>query len=213
MVEKASYGQETIHNFLEKLARDVPTLPAGGCTVAMAGALASAMGRFVVRVTLRRHGDHDFREPLTGLLSRLDSLQKKCVETIDRDEKAYKRIIRSSQMPKSTKEEQAKREASLQKAKIAALSPPMDLVEHGLEMLRFSQILVEECYPAALADAGVVAEMAGACFRGGIWTARANLLAIRDRTLVEQRQELLDNLETEAEDLYQKIKEKLNERL
>jgi formiminotetrahydrofolate cyclodeaminase len=213
MVDKVIYGQDTINDFLEQLAREAPTLPAGGCAVALAGALAAALERFVARLTLRRHSDPDARKRLTGILSRLECLQEKCVEIMDRDVKEYERVLKALQMPKATEDEKAEKEAALQKAKVAALSTPMVLAECGLEMLQWSRGLIEEGYQVALADAGVAAEMAHACLWGGLWMARANLLGITDHSFVEQHQQLIKNLQTKAEDLYKKIKERLKEQL
>lgn len=213
MVDKVIYGQETIKDFLEQLAREAPTLPAGGCAVALVGALAAALERFVARLTLRRHSDPDARKRLTGILSRLECLQEKCVEMMDRDVKEYERVLKALQMPKATEDEKAEKEAALQKAKVAALSTPMVLAECGLEMLQWSRGLIEEGYQAALADAGVAAEMAHACLWGGLWMARANLLGISDLSFVEQRRKILETLETEGEDLYRKTRDELKKRL
>ncbi len=213
MADKLTYGQKTISDFMEELARDIPVLPAGGSAVALAGAMVAALERFVVRLTLTRNNDPDVRERLGGILSRLECIQEECLAMMDRDVKEYERILRALQMPKTTQEEQGQREAALQEARTRALSPPMALAECGLEMLHLSHGLIDEGYQVALADAGVAAEMAHACFRGAIWIARANLLGISDLGFVEQHRPLLKNLETEAEDLYQKIKEKLKERL
>lgn len=213
MLTKVGYGQEVIRDFLEELARDVPTLPAGGSAVALAGALAAALERFVVRLAQRQLEDPKAGEDLEEFLSRLEWLQEKCAEMMDRDVKEYERVIQVLQMPKATEEEQAQREKALQEANAAALGPPMSLVEYGLEMLRHSSKLIDEGNEVAIADAGVAAEMANACFRGGLWMARANLRGISDLGFVEHHRQLLETLQTEADDWYPKIREKLNKRL
>lgn len=207
-----TYGQRKIHEFLEELAKEVPPLPAGGCAVALAGAISAAMETFVARLTLSRHKGPDVPERLEGIISPLESLQEECTALMERDVEAYGRIIQASKMAKRSQEEEAKRKSALEEAKIGALSPPMTLIECSLKMLRYSHMLVEEGCDVALADAAVAVEMAHATFWGALWIAKANLTGISDLGFVDQHQRLLKKIQTEAQDLYQKIQERLDER-
>lgn len=179
--------------------------------MALTGALAAALERFVTGLTLRHNGDPDVKGRFTQLHLRLASLQEKCVKLMDQDVKEYTRIIQTMRMSKCNEEEQNRREAARQEAKIAALDFPTTLIEYGLEMLHHSHMLIEEGYDAALADAAVAAEMAHATFWGALRIARANLAGVSDRDVVTQHQRLLKDAQTEAQALYQKIQERLDE--
>jgi formiminotetrahydrofolate cyclodeaminase len=210
MLQKRAYGRKRIDEFLEILGKEVPPLPAGGCAAALTGAMCAALEQFVAQLSIKKRKNPDPHVDLNEILFRLKDLQKKCVEMMDRDVREYEQVMLALRMPKTTREEQATREDALQKAKAAALGPPMDLVECGLEMLRHSLLLIEEGYIVALADAGVAAEMAHACLWGALWIARANLQWIDDgRGLVEPQTKFLDRLETEGEGVYRKITEEL----
>jgi formiminotetrahydrofolate cyclodeaminase len=211
-VEKVSYGQKTIRGFLEELARGAPTLPAGGCAVALVGAIAAALERFVVQVTLNRISDSNAAGSLKEILASLGSLQRECVELMDLDVKEYTRVIISLRMPKKTREEKSRRDVALQEAKVAALGPPLSLAEHSLAILRFSERLVREGYPEALADSGVAAEMAHACFQGALWIAKVNLSRLTLPDLVEKRREFLNILQREEAALYKRIGNELARR-
>jgi formiminotetrahydrofolate cyclodeaminase len=208
-----TYGQKTICNFLEELAREVPTLPAGGSTLALAGALATALERFVARLKLIHKTDQKVRENYETLISRLEILQAKCIEMMDRDAKEYEKIIKAMKMSKLTQQDRARRKTALQEAKIAALNPPMMLIDYGLEMLQNAITLIKEGHDEAVADAGVAVEMAHSCVWGGIWTTRANLQGITDKTHVQQKTEILERLQNEAEDLYSEARQELEKRL
>jgi formiminotetrahydrofolate cyclodeaminase len=132
---------------------------------------------------------------------------------MDHDIQAYERIMEALRMPKTTQEEQARREAALREARIEVLGPPMALAECGLEMLRYSQLLIEGGYQVALADAGVAAEMAHACLCGALWITGANLLDISDTQLVVQQGKILQRLQMEGDDLYRKTKCEIKKRL
>jgi len=213
MEEKTHYGQVTIRSFLNDLARDTPTLPAGGCAEALVGATAAALFRFVAQVALRGNKNPERKENLTTMISRLKSLQEACVKTMDRDKEAYHRIIKASRLVNTTQSEQFKREAALQKAKTGALIPPTELIRCGLEMLRCGFELIQEGLPGAVADAGAAAEMAHACVWGGIWMVRSNLMEISDTDLVTQHRKILDMYRKEEEGLYGEITKELKNRL
>ncbi len=74
---------QTIGQLLEEVAREVPTLPAGGSALGLLGALAAALGRFVAQVALRRTTNPDIDKRLKVLIFRLESLQDECVGLSD----------------------------------------------------------------------------------------------------------------------------------
>ena len=213
MKEKCHYDRLTIRSFLKELARETPTLPAGGCAEALVGATAAALFRFVAQVSLSGNKIPERKENLTTMISRLKSLQESCVKTMDRDKEAYHRIIQTSRLANTTQSEQFKRETALKKTKTGALIPPMELIRCGLVMLRFGFVLIQEGLPVALADAGAAAEMAHACVWGGIWMVRSNLMEISDPDLVTQNRKILDIYRKEEEGLYGEITKELKKRL
>lgn len=213
VAEKVIYGQKALGDFLEELATESPPLPAGGCAVALAGALSAALEQFVTQLTIKKGKNPDSTPRLSETFSRLKDLQNQCVELMDRDVEAYERVMEALNWQTTARGEEARREAALGEAKMAALGPPMELVECGLEMLRYSHLLIVEGYQVALADAGVAAEMAHACLWGALWIAGANLQEIPNRSFVEQQRRRLETLQTEADHLYGQAREELRKRL
>jgi len=211
--DKDCFGKKTIKRFLAELAKEAPTLPACGSALALTGALAASLEGFVTGLTLRHSKSPDANAQLTEVRLRLTTLQKECAKLMDQDLEEYTRVIQARKMPNSTKTQQDKRETALQEAKIAALGFPTDLIKYGLEMLHYSYMLLEEGHAPALADTAVAAEMAHATFRGALRIARANLEGISDLDFVAEHQRLLRELQTEGQNLYEKIQERLDERL
>ena len=167
---------------------------------------------FVGQVALHRITNPDVDKRLKVLIFRLESLQDECVGLMDRDVKEYEKIIRAIQMPKKTRSAQTSREKALQEAKIRAGAPPMMLMEYGLEGLKIGFILIQEGPKVTVADEAVAMEVACSCLRGGIWLTEANLAGITDIEYVKQKIEVLEDLKTEAEDLYVEAKEELKKR-
>jgi formiminotetrahydrofolate cyclodeaminase len=213
MLEKRPHGRKRIHDFLKELGKEVPPLPAGGCAAALAGAMCAALEQFVIRLTIRKRKNPDSTVTLTEILPRLKDLQKKCVEMMDGDVQAYEQLMRALRMPTTTQVEKTRKGAALREAKVEVLGPPLALAEGGLEMLRYSRLLIEKTYPMAVADAGVATEMAHACLCSALWITRANLLGISDTKLVSQQVKILQRLQMEGDDLYRKIQYEIEKRL
>ncbi len=102
MKPEIPYRQKTIGQFLEEVAREVPTLPAGGSALGLLGVLAAALERFVIQVAIHRTTHPNVDNRLKVLIFRLESLQDECVGLMDRDVKEYEKIIRAIQRPKRT---------------------------------------------------------------------------------------------------------------
>jgi formiminotetrahydrofolate cyclodeaminase len=213
MADNSSYGEETIHEFLDQIARDVPALPAGGSASALAGALAASMEIFVARLSLRKRRNPSLSEDLLKWLPHLEELPKKCVGLMDRDAESYERVIQALRMPQATSEEETLRLKSLQEAMKLALVPPLELVECGVDMLRCGQRLVENGDQVALGDAGAASELAHACLWGGLWICRINLARIGDADFVKRQKRLLEQLEEEGESLYRAVRNSLDKRI
>jgi formiminotetrahydrofolate cyclodeaminase len=68
VTEKVIYGQKAIGDFLEELATESPPLPAGGCAVALAGALSAALEQFVTQLTIKKRKNPDSTVGLIEIL-------------------------------------------------------------------------------------------------------------------------------------------------
>jgi formiminotetrahydrofolate cyclodeaminase len=213
MADHSSYGETTIHEFLDQIAKDVPPLPAGGSATALAGALAASLEIFVARLSLRKRRNPSFSEDLPKWLSHLEELQKKCLGLMDRDAESYERVIQAARMPGDTSEQESHGLKASREAVKLALVPPLELVECGVDLLRYGQRLVENGDPVALGDAGAAAEFARACLWGGLWICRINLTRIGDADFVNRQIRLLEQLEEEGESLYRAVRNSLDEKI
>lgn len=203
-----SFRNRTIDDFMEILARDEPPLPGAGSATALSGAIAASLGIFVTRLTLRHEKDPGLIKDFRVILERFKYLQDKCLDIMHQDPTEYKKILTAFRMPKNTREESARRKAALEEASIAALGPPVSLIEYGTEILRMSRKLVEKGYGPAKADAEAAAEIAHACLCSGLRIARANFPGISDP---EYYRKMLADFETEGEYYYEKLRDNKQE--
>ncbi len=199
-------ADRTLAQFLEDVAGVSPTVPAGGCVVGMAGALAASLGRLVSGLSARKEDEPVKVERYEAIKARLRLLQDRCLCLMDQDLEACERLFQarlSIARGRSQGDSQ-----QIQNAARELMEPPMGLVRCGLELLRITLELVQRGNSVARADAGVAAEMANACARGGLWIARANL-EILDTGLRRIHAETLDHLEMELEALYGRVSQEM----
>lgn len=195
-------ADSTVQEFLKDVAGTSPTVPAGGCVVGLAGALAASLGRFVSALSARKTEEPGRSERYKAMGARLEVLQGRCLALMEQDLEACERLFQaklSLSRARSAGDDKGLRDAALR-----LMEPPLGLARLGLELLRISLELVERGSPVARSDAGVAAEMANACARGGLWIARANLGAL-EKGLKKLHTETLDHLEVELEALYARL--------
>ncbi|RLB02491.1 MAG: hypothetical protein DRG59_12645 [Deltaproteobacteria bacterium] len=207
--------EKTIQSFLDELSTDVPTLPGGGCALALSGALAASVEKFVLSINLKKLGEESENLVTTGakILHRLQELRLDCEELIEMDVRAYSEVINAFKMPVKTETQKKARKSAVEEAFKSATEVPCKLMEYSLEMLTYAGNIVENCYRALLADAGVALEVAHACFWGAFWISIANLNEINDSEFVTEVSEKLDHFKKKEKRIYGKVREKLEELL
>lgn len=198
-----SLAEKSIAAFLEDLARVSPTVPAGGCAVGLAGALAASLGRFVATIARRKAQDQERVERLKAMEERLAVLQQRCLGLMDQDLQACEDLFQARLRVSG-----AIGRGGLEEIARALMDPPVALGRCGIELLRISLELIQRGDPVARADAGVAAEIANACAKGGLWISRANLAWV-DGESKRLQAEVLDHLEVEIDSLYSRVLEEM----
>ena len=179
--------------FIDELASAAPT-PGGGGAAAYAGALASALASMVGNLTVGKSRYADVEDEVRASLSRLEELRARLVALVDEDARAFEPLAAAYRLPKATPEEQAAKNAALQRALVDAVLDEADyLARHGSKMAR-SDAGVAAAFVRAASDGASlnvyinVASMDDAD-RAARYRAEAELLAARTR---ERCDELFD---------------------
>lgn len=197
------FDNMTIRAFLDRVAADSPTLPAGGSATALCSALAAALGGFVARIARKKSGCDPEKSRLSNIVKNLRDIQEAGLKTISRDVDAYGKIMEAVKLPRGKE-----RDDAMESAFIYALGPPMALVENSVKMLRLIFALWESIHPAARADALVAAIMAHACMESGLAIVRANIDCIQDDEQAARYRNILEKLQVEGKSLHCSIQKK-----
>ena len=196
----------TVKDFLDKVAGNDP-VPGGGSIAALNGALASALGTMVTRLTLGKKGYEASEEVMQHAQTITTCLLGEFVALIDKDSEAYNGVFACFKLPKSTDEEKAVRSVAIQEATKHAAFVPMEVARKALEIMPIIADIARLGNRNAITDACVAMMAARSAVLGALLNVRINLGSLKDQELVGQLQAEADILEQKA---YQREKELLD---
>ena len=170
--------------FTEKLASSDPT-PGGGGASALVGALGAALGNMVGSLTVNKKKYAEVQEEITELMTKSDIVQKKLLDMIELDAKAFEPLSKAYGLPKETEEQKAHRDVVMEEALDTAAQAPLEIMcacGEAIELIgRFSEI----GSVIAISDAGVGAAFCEAAIRGASLNVFINTKLMKDRKKAE----------------------------
>ena len=154
----------SFQSYLDALGARTPA-PASGSGVAVAGAIAAALGELAARFS-------DERE----IVERLQELRGRLLELADEDAAAYSDFLRT----KSAEDRER------------TVDVPLAIAEAAAAVARLARALAEEGNPRVAGDAEAAAELAGAVARVGGRLVEINLAGADDPRLGRARAAAVD---------------------
>jgi glutamate formiminotransferase/formiminotetrahydrofolate cyclodeaminase len=188
--------------FVQAVAAPTAT-PGGGSVVALAGALAAALGEMVCGLTLKRKSLEVHYPKLEAYRSQLAGLRAKLLANVDRDAQSYDSVVAAMRLPKATEAEQAARTRAIEEASKLAATVPLETAEFVAEIERALRGLRPIIIPQAASDLSVALALAGAARAGALENVHVNLPSIHDSAWVEQITARVHRLEMHSSDFPQ----------
>jgi methenyltetrahydrofolate cyclohydrolase len=177
-MDRPDFPRWTIINFVEQMAEGTP-MPGGGCAVAVAGALAAALGALSGQISLKKETDPAQKEVLQELQPQIDQARQEFLDLIDADALAYHEVILARRLPHKTEDEIVKRTEAISLAFARACESPGQMARLGLKVLNWAIILAQGGSPVILADVGVMGFLAVAVVHGGLINIFSNLTMMK----------------------------------
>lgn len=172
-----SYRELTVWDFLEEIASP-KSVPAGGSSAAVSGAMAAALLAKMGRLALRQEGvslSHD-------LVVQAEALRRRLMALAYKDGQTFKTAAASSRAEAFSSEE-------IEAAWQEAVSVPLHIAECCDRILELSEALRLAGLAAADVQAAVV--LARACLEVQLLNAMANLTRVKDTAFHEESEEKL----------------------
>lgn len=190
----------SIADFLKVLAAKTPS-PGGGCTAALAGALAAAQAQMVVEYSIGKKSLAAHQTTLTEYRQRLENIRVLFLRLMDEDAAAY------AQLSPWLKQAPAERgaAAAFQSAVIAALRAPQTTLALANELLECCFALAQISNPVLVSDLRVAEDIAAACGRSALRNVDINLPLLPNAQTYAQERAMTDELSAHLKELIAKI--------
>lgn len=165
--------------FIDELASAAPA-PGGGGASAYAGALAAALASMVGNLTIGKKTYADVEDEVRASLSRLATLRERLIALVGEDAVAFEPLAAAYRMPKDTPDEQAAKQAALQRALVGASDVPLAIMRVVADVMDEADYLAHHGSKMARSDAGVAAAFARAASDGASLNIYINAASMND---------------------------------
>jgi formiminotetrahydrofolate cyclodeaminase len=185
-----------VADFLDAVSAVNPA-PGGGSVAALAGALASALGKMAVGFTLKRKKFEIHEAKLQEYRCLLEDCLAELRQAVDRDAQAYSQVVAAQQLPKGTESEKQIREQRLQEALRHATDVPMRVAQLACRVMQSLRDLRSITNPNVASDLNVGFWMALAAAEGALENVSINLKFLPESEFVvtqNQRHQELKSL-------------------
>jgi formiminotetrahydrofolate cyclodeaminase len=180
----------SVQALLDELAGSSAT-PGGGSAAALAGAMGAALLSMVCNLTIGKKQFVAVEAELRGVLEETEALRRQLTGLADADTRAFEQVMAAYRRPKGTEEEQAGRQAAIQRALQGATQVPLETAAACAAIIKLTAQVIAKVNPNALSDAGSAALLAEAGLRGAQLNVGINLSSIRDSKFVQEKQKHL----------------------
>jgi glutamate formiminotransferase/formiminotetrahydrofolate cyclodeaminase len=176
---KATLASLNLRQFVDALSMDSPT-PGGGSAAALCGALSAALASMVANLTVGKKGYETVDQEMRSVAVQAQALKDGLLEAVDRDTRAFDRVMEALRLPKSSPEQARAKEEALEKATKEATLVPLEVLEKSLEAVRVARTVSARGYKSSLSDAGAAGLLGRAAGGAAFYNVLINLPGIRD---------------------------------
>jgi glutamate formiminotransferase/formiminotetrahydrofolate cyclodeaminase len=108
------------------------------------------------------------------------------LDAVDRDTKAFNKVMEAFRLPKTTPEQAEDKERAVEAANKEATQVPLEVLEKAVEAARLAKTAAAKGNKNSLSDAGVGGLAAQTAGEGAYYNVLINLGAIKDAKFVDQ---------------------------
>ncbi|WP_374712540.1 cyclodeaminase/cyclohydrolase family protein [Symbiobacterium terraclitae] len=178
-------GEQSIAAFCDQLAAATPA-PGGGAAAAVAGAMGASLVSMVGGLTRGREKFQAVEEEMAAAQEAGRREADALLTLADEDQAAFNQVMAAFALPKSTPEEKAERQRTVQAAYQEATRTPLETMRHCLAVMRHALAVVEKGNQNAVSDGCVGFLLADAAFEGALWNVAINLGSIKDGAFLQE---------------------------
>jgi len=173
----------TLREFANELSMDSPA-PGGGSVAALCGALSAALSAMVANLTVGKKGYEDVRDDMVMIAVRAQALKDALLEAVDRDTRAFNKVMEALRQPKTTAEQALDKDRAVEEANKEATLVPLEVLEKAGEAVVLARNAAAKGNKNSVSDAGVAGLAGQAAGEGAYYNVLINLPGIKDQKFV-----------------------------
>jgi len=208
---KSSLSSLNVNDFIDITASGTPT-PGGGSISAIAGSLGMALSSMVAELSYNKKGLEKHQKEYIHIGEICQKYKDKMLTLVDMDTLAYNLVIEAYRLPKKTDNDKKNRDKAIEDAIINAADVPMEILELSIKCLKNVMKLANICNKNSITDVGVALFMLYAAAKGAAMNVIINANELDENIKLKYLEEINYHI-NEAEDLFLKINEMVNEDL
>jgi len=169
-----------LREFANELSSDSPA-PGGGSTAALCGSLSASLSAMVSNLTVGKKGYEEVQDKVKSLAESGQGIKDDLLRAIDQDTQAFNQVIAAFRLNRKTKEQKAKRIATIEDATKEATLIPFEVMEKCVSALKLAKEVALTGNKNSISDAGVAGLTAQAGAEGAYYNVMINLPEINDK--------------------------------
>ncbi len=170
----------SIEEFLDATATKNPLLPAGGSSIALCAALASALTEFTANTTIDLTGYEDVQESMDKISQGALEFREKFMRYMDEDAEAYSELVEAYKMSQNTEKETRDRKKMISRLTKKATLIPLNLAQDTYQLLELTQTAFDKGNLKAKGDAKTASYLAKAAIQASINNVKINITMLDD---------------------------------
>ena len=183
----------TLTDFADETASESPA-PGGGSISAYAGVLGASLATMVANLSSHKKGWDNRWEEFSDWAEKGQYYKNELLKLVDLDTVAFNKIMEGFSLPKSTDEEKATRDRTIQDATKYAIEIPFKVMQMAHGSLEVIKAMAEIGNPNSVTDAGVAALCARTAVLGAFMNVKINASGYKDKAyttdIIKQGEEL-----------------------
>lgn len=191
-------SDKSINSFLENIACK-PLTPAAGSIAALSAASAAALTEMAANLTSRKPKYKNISAKMKEIAVECSSYREIFLNDIDKDTKAFKKVIDSYLIQPHTEAEKKIQQMELENSFKTAIEVPLSMANNIVELTHIIRFVNKHGCRTSAADVKQACILAESAARSSIFLIKSNLVFVHDQDFQTYILKKIDELEAKLE--------------
>ena len=212
MENSYTFKNDTLDEFTAKLQSADP-IPGGGGAAALCGAIGIALSAMVCEVTKNKKDFQGDPTEYRSMIVKAKRLRESLIDEIDSDAKAFDTLMEAYHMPKTTAEEKALRDKTIQERLIIAAEAPLYTMHVICDTIELFDKVCPMSSANIISDVAVGVHLCRAALNGASMNVYINASLMKDETAkkkyIDWANDMIAKYEPIADKVFAEVKRRV----